>query len=52
MKNAYDVGVGGFVVVSLYVIILAFMWRSAAARFTQSTNPTLVKLGEAMGATL
>ena len=52
MANAYQVGIGGFVVVSLYVIILAFMWRALAAKLTTSGNRHLSGIGAAMGATL
>lgn len=50
--NPYAIGVGGFIVTSLYVIILAFMWRAAAIRLVASENPKLNTLGSAMGATL
>jgi hypothetical protein len=50
--NPYHVGIGGFVTVSLYVIILAFLWRSVAAMFAGSENPTLQTLGGAMGSSL
>lgn len=52
MSNPYQVGVGGFAVVSLYVIILAFIWRASAAKFAGSDNPILANIGAAMGATL
>ncbi len=50
--NPYQVGIGGFVVVSLYVIILAFLWRVAGAKLSTSSNPTISGIGAAMGATL
>jgi hypothetical protein len=50
--NPYNVGVGGFVVNSLYVIILAFIWRALSARFAGSDTPTISNIGGAMGATL
>jgi hypothetical protein len=52
MSNAYQVGIGGFVTVSLYVIILAFLWRAAAAKLSNSNRPSLSGIGAAMGATL
>lgn len=52
MKNAYDVGIGSTLVIWLNVIILAFFWRNAAAKMAASNNPTIQKLGAAMGATL
>ncbi len=50
--NPYHVGVGGFATVSLYVIILAFLWRAVAAKLAGSDNPTLQALGAAMGSSL
>ena len=52
MNNPYQVGIGGFGVVSLYVIILAFLWRGLASKFAGSDNPTLQALGAAMGSSL
>lgn len=50
--NPYQIGIGGFVVVALYVIILAFMWRALSARFAGSDSDKLQTLGAAMGSTL
>jgi hypothetical protein len=50
--NPYHVGIGGFTVVSLYVIILAFLWRAASIRLSASQHPKLTKIGAAMGSTL
>lgn len=50
--NPYHVGIGGFAVTALNVIILAFLWRMAAAKFSQSDNSFLSNIGSAMGATL
>ena len=50
--NEYAVGVGGFVITSLYVIILAFLWRAISAHFAASDNPTIQTVGSAMGATI
>ena len=50
--NPYNVGVGGFVTVSMYVIILAFLWRILSAKLVSSDNSTLSSLGAAMGSTL
>ena len=50
--NPYNVGAGGFIVTSLYVIILAFMWRALAIKLVSSPNPKLSTLGASMGATL
>jgi len=50
--NPYDVGIGGFVVTSFYVIILAFMWRILSAKFAASEKPMLHNIGAAMGSTL
>ncbi len=50
--NPYNIGVGGFVVTSLYVVILAFFWRVLAAKFANSSSPFLAGLGSAMGSTL
>lgn len=52
MPNPYHVGVGGFVVVSLYVIILAFLWRALAARLAASNSSRLQNFGAAMGSSL
>lgn len=50
--NPYNVGVGGFVTTSLYVIILAFMWRILSAKLASSDKPFSQSLGSAMGSTL
>lgn len=50
--NPYNVGIGGFVVTSLYVVILAFFWRAIAGRLAASENHTLSSIGAAMGSTL
>ena len=50
MPNAYQVGVGGFVVVSLYIIIFHFLSRMLAAKLANANNSTLSGLGAAMGA--
>lgn len=52
MGNPYHVGAGGFVVVSLYVIILAFLWRALAARLAMSDSPRMQAFGAAMGSSL
>lgn len=50
--NPFQVGVGGFTVTLLYVIIIAFMWRALSANLASSDNNTLITIGSAMGATL
>ena len=50
--NEYAVGIGGFLITSLYVIILAFIWRVLSAKLSASDNPTSVAFGSAMGSTL
>lgn len=50
--NEYAVGLGGFLITSMYVIILAFLWRAMSAKFAASDNPMLQNLGAAMGSTL
>ena len=50
--NEYAIGVGGFVITSLYVIILAFLWRALSARCAASDSPTIQTIGSAMGSTL
>ena len=50
--NPYNVGIGGFIVTSLYIIILAFIWRIASAKMAGSDNDTVSNIGGAMGATL
>lgn len=50
--NPYHVGVGGFLVVSFYVLILSFLWRAAAAKLATSSNPTTVAIGGGMAAIL
>ena len=52
MPNPYHVGVGGFIVVSLYVIILAFLWRALAAKLAGSDSPRAQCFGAAMGSSL
>lgn len=52
MKNAYEVGIGSTLVIWLNVIILAFFWRQVATMLAGSNNPTLCKIGSAMGTTL
>lgn len=47
--NPYHVGIGGFVVVSLYVVIFSFLWRILAAKLAASDNPTLQTIGAAVG---
>jgi hypothetical protein len=50
--NEYAVGIGGFLITSLYVIILAFLWRVISAKLANSDSPTAVTIGSAMGSTL
>lgn len=50
--NPYHVGIGGFVITSLYVIVLAFLWRALAAKFASSDNETLVTVGAALGSSI
>lgn len=50
--NPFQVGIGGFTVTMLYVIIIAFLWRGLSAKLAGSDNPTLANIGGAMGATL
>lgn len=50
--NPYQIGIGSSLHIWLNVIILAFFWRALSARWAASGNPTLQKLGSAMGATL
>lgn len=52
MPNPYHVGAGGFIVVSLYVIILAFLWRAFAAHLAGSDSPRAQAFGAAMGSSL
>lgn len=51
-SNEYAIGIGGFVITSLYVIILAFLWRALSAKCATSDNPTMQTIGSALGATL
>lgn len=50
--NPYAIGIGGFVVTSLYVVILAFFWRHLSAKLAASNNPHVAGIGAAMGVTL
>ncbi len=52
MTNAYGVGIGGFVITALYVIIIAFLWRVVSAKMAASDNSTIAVIGSAMGSTL
>lgn len=47
--NPFHVGVGGFVVVSLYVVILSFLWRILAAKLSAASNPLIQNVGAGLG---
>ena len=51
-SNPYGVGIGGFVVVGLYALIFAYLWRVAASKFATSDNSVLSGVGAGMAAIL
>lgn len=48
--NPYRIGIVEFTVVTLYVLIIAYMLRVAASYAAASNNPVLANIGAALGA--
>lgn len=48
----HGIGIGGFVVVSLYIIIFGYLSNIIGARLAASNNGTLQSFGSAVGAIL
>jgi len=51
-SNPYGVGIGGFIVVGLYALVFAFLWRVAAGKLANSDSPLLSGIGAGMAAIL
>lgn len=51
-SNPYGVGIGGFIVVGLYALVFAFLWRVAAAKLANADNGLTAGIGAGMAAIL
>jgi hypothetical protein len=51
-SNPYGVGIGGFIVVGLYALVFAFLWRVAAAKLANADNGLATGIGAGMASIL